>query len=81
MGKIFDKLRIQGHMHFFVYFAEIRVSESLIDGFRSWECQIRHQLDLLYNLNFSNPQKVDFRPERRIFHQKVVPQGPFGQNI
>ena len=45
----------------FDVFTVFHVFKSLIEGFRSWEYRIRYQLDLLYNLNCSNPKKVNFR--------------------
>ena len=43
---------------------EAQTIKGLIDGFRSWECRNRHQIDLLYNLNLSNPKKVHSKKEK-----------------
>ena len=94
LGEIFDKLRIRGRMQFFMFLAVIHVFESLIDGFRSWECRNRRQTDLLYIFDLPNPQKVHSTKtlagkstrkgllgRQNRLSQKVDPQGAFGQNI
>ena len=60
----------------FQMFAVNHVFECLIDGFRSWECRNRHQMDLLYILIFARrsarrafwaDNKSYFEPESRLF--------------
>ena len=43
---------------FSVFFSVNRVFEKDFEGFRSWECRIRHRINLLYLLNLAEPQKV-----------------------
>ena len=51
-------LSIQGRMQIFTFVAVNLVFEKEIEGFRSWECRIRHRINLLYILHLSNPKKV-----------------------
>ena len=43
---------------FSVFVSVNRVFEKDFEGFRSWECRIRHRINLLYLLNLAEPQKV-----------------------
>ena len=62
-----------------LFFTVLHVFLSLIKGFRSWEYRIRYQLDLLYNLNLSNPKKVNFR-RKSYFLPESLSAGAFWAN-
>ena len=57
----------------------LKVFESLIEGFRSWEYRIRYQLDLLYILIFQIPRRLIFYHEVIFFARRSSRRGLLGK--